>query len=455
MNSVILLAAGKGIRMNTNIPKCIFPLLDKPLISYLIKTVKELDFFQNYLCVVGYQKDKVMNVVDSEVTFIEQIEQLGTGDAIKYCENNVDSEGFSLILNGDIPLIKKDTLNALIEKHIAEKNALTFLTTSLYNPRGYGRIIKENNNIVKICEEDELNDLESDICEVNLGVYVINNNVLFPLIKKIDNKNNKREFYFTDIVKLIANEHLKINAMYINDDFHVHGINDLTSLSIMEKAFSEEIKNNHLNNGVYLINKDSIIIGSDVKIKKGTIIHPNTIIYGDTLIGEDCIIGPNSEIKNTFIGDNVQVNHSKLIDCHIKNNSTVGPFAHLRNGTQIGENNRIGNFVEIKKSVIGNKTNVAHLTYIGDTISGENVNFGCGVITVNYDGINKHQTKIGNNVFIGCNSNLIAPIDIGDNVFIAAGSTITSSLEDNAFSIARSKQITKKDYSIKYLYKKD
>ncbi len=453
MHSIIILAAGKGTRMKTKMPKCVFPLLDKPLILYLISTLKELDNCYKPLCVVGYQKEALQEVLKDEVNYVFQEEQLGTADAVLKCEKEVQDADFSLIINGDTPLLTSEYLNALIDKHLKEKNDLTLLTTYLVNPQGYGRIIKDNKfKIKKIAEEKDLSKKEFGINEVNLGVYVINNDKLFDALKRINNLNNSHEYYLTDIVKLFYEQKYKISCLNVEDNFHLHGINDLITLSEIENKLKEEINNKALKNGVYLINKDSIILGTDVKIDEGSIIYPNTLILGKCQIGKNCVIGPNCEINDSIIEDNVKIKHSLINNSYIKKGATIGPFAHLRMNAIIGENDRIGNFVEIKKSLIGKATNVAHLTYIGDTTCGDNVNFGCGVITVNYDGINKHHTTIGNNVFIGCNSNLIAPLNIGDNVFIAAGSTITTSLEKNDFSIARAFQVTKKNYSPKYKY---
>ncbi len=450
MNSIIMLAAGKGKRMNTSIPKCAFPLLNKPLIEHLYHTVSQIDNIKQIICVVGYQKEVIQNILLDKVKYAFQECPLGTADAIKSCEGLIDSFGYSIILNGDTPLINKDIIEELVEFHETNHNDLSFLSTDLDNAYSYGRVIRDKNKqVIEICEEKDLKEEMKNINEVNLGIYIVNNNLLFEAVNKIKlNKNN--EFYFTDIIKILIENKKCVDALKVQDNFRLHGINDLITLSRIERKLIEEIRNKHLNNGVFLMNSDSIIIGEDVRIKKGTIIYPNTIISGDTRIGENCIIGPNSEIKNSIIENNVTCKHSVIEDSIIKDGTSIGPFAHLRMKTIIGENNRIGNFVEIKNSSIGNNTNAAHLTYIGDTACGNRVNFGCGVITVNYDGIKKHHTTIGNDVFIGCNSNLIAPVNIGNDVFIAAGSTITSSLADYDFSIARSRQVIKKNYSAKY-----
>lgn len=450
MNSIILLAAGKGKRMNTSLPKCAFPLLNKPLIEYLYQTVSQIESIHQIICVVGYQKEIIQSILLNRVIYAFQECPLGTADAIKSCEGLIDNIGYSIILNGDTPLITKEIIEELIKFHQINKNDFSLLSTDLDNPFSYGRVIRdENNNIIEICEEKDLKEEMKNNKEVNLGIYIINNNLLFDALNKIKiSKNN--EYYFTDIIKILIEDKKCVSALKVQDNYRMHGINDLITLSKIEKNLIDEIRNKYMANGVFLINSDSIIIENDVKIKKGTIIYPNTILSGDTRIGENCIIGPNSEIKNSIIENNVTCKHSVVEDSVIKDNTTIGPFAHLRMKTIIGENNRIGNFVEIKNSSIGNNTNAAHLTYIGDTTCGDRVNFGCGVVTVNYDGIKKHHTLIGNDVFIGCNSNLIAPVNIGNDVFIAAGSTITSSLSDYDFSIARSRQVTKKNYSAKY-----
>ena len=270
---------------------------------------------------------------------------------------------------------------------------------------------------------------------------------------EIKNNNAKGEYYLTDIVEILSKE-AKIGTFTIKDTYKLNGINDLYTLSLVEKQFREAILKKHMLNGVNIVNPETVTIGNDVTIEAGTTIYQGSLILGKTSIGRNCVVGPNSEIFNSTLKDGSKLLHSVCYDSTLEENSSVGPFSHIRMNTVVGQDNRIGNFVEMKNSVIGPKTNVAHLTYVGDTDCGGGVNFGCGTVTVNYDGKNKYRTTIGDNVFIGCNSNLIAPVNIGSESFIAAGSTITDSIDANDFAIARAKQVTKKGYAKKFEFKK-
>lgn len=449
MINAIILAAGKGSRMNSELPKCAFPILGKPMINYLTDMLSKISF-EKIVCVVGYKKDALMSSLDESIVCVEQPSPLGSADAVKCCKSILDSKQLSVIIPGDTPLVTKKIIEQLITLHQVNNNDLTILTIEKKNPLGFGRIIRNaNNEIIEIKEETEANEEEKTINEVNSGIYCINNKILFEEIEYINNENSKKEYYLTDIVKNMASKY-KIGTIKELDSFYLQGINDLKTLSLVEDELKKNIIKKHIENGVYLANSDSIVIGPDVEIAQGSRIFYRSIILGRTIIGKNCQIGPESELYNSLIKENVKCHKSVIADSQVGSYSTVGPYAHLRQNTIIGEYNRIGNYVEIKNSILGNNVNVAHLTYIGDTTCGDRVNWGCGSVTVNYDGVNKHKTVVGNNVFIGCNTNLIAPITIGDNTFIAAGSTITQNLNDGSFAIARSKQVTKDAYSFKY-----
>ena len=453
MNNAIILAAGKGTRMKTELPKCAFPLLKKPMVTYIIEALESISIDQ-IICVVGHKKEVLQDILKDRVKYAIQEEQLGTGHAVKCALDFIDDNGYTIILPGDTPLIDKEILDQLIEVHKSNKNDFTIGTIVLENPFGFGRIVRDSSNsVLRIVEEKDASEEERKIKEINTGLFLVDNFLLKKALLEIKNNNAKGEYYLTDIVEILSKE-AKIGTFTIKDTYKLNGINDLYTLSLVEKQFREAILKKHMLNGVNIVNPETVTIGNDVTIEAGATIYQGSLILGKTSIGRNCVVGPNSEIFNSTLKDGSKLLHSVCYDSTLEENSSVGPFSHIRMNTVVGQDNRIGNFVEMKNSVIGPKTNVAHLTYVGDTDCGGGVNFGCGTVTVNYDGKNKYRTTIGDNVFIGCNSNLIAPVNIGSESFIAAGSTITDSIDENDFAIARAKQVTKKGYAKKFEFKK-
>ena len=313
------------------------------------------------------------------------------------------------------------------------------------DPTNYGRIIRKSGNIVDIVEHDKASDEQLNINEVNTGVYCIKNSVLANLIESNE---------LPSIVSKSINLGLKVDTFVSKNHLYYLDVNDFLTLSLVEQRIKFLTNKKHLLNGVNIISPETVTIASNVKIEPGVTIYPNSFITGDSTVYKGAVIGPDSEISDSIIDEGAVIRHSLIVDSYVGKNTTVGPFAHLRNNTHVGDDCRIGNYVEIKNSRIGDFTKISHLTYIGDTTCGSNVNWGCGTVTVNYDGKNKNKTIVGDNVFIGCNTNLIAPLKVGNNAFIAAGSTITEDVPDEAFSIARERQVTKEDYARKYEYKK-
>ncbi len=448
--NAIILAAGRGTRMKSKLYKVLHPVLGKPMINHLIDHIKETEI-KRKIIVIAKNSDQVKEAVKENVEFVVQEEQLGTGHAVMMVEPLLkDEEGITLVICGDTPLISSDTINRLINFHSENHADITVLSTMLEDPTNYGRIIRDNNNsVLKIVEHKDANEEEKQVREINTATYCFDNKKLFKSLKKIRNQNSQNEFYLTDIIEIIKNEDGKVYAYITDNNDEVMGINDKISLSLANSILKRTINDKMMRNGVTIVDPNNTYISADTLIGKDTIIYPGTILYGENVIGEDCKIGPNTEFLNVKVGNNVNVKHSVLANSVIGNNTNVGPFAHFRNNAVIGNNVRIGNFVEIKNSQFGDSSNAAHLSYIGDSEVGSKVNMGCGTITVNYDGNKKSKTIIKDNAFVGCNSNLIAPVTIGENAYVAAGSTINKDVPKGALAIARQKQENKDGYSKK------
>ena len=454
MNFGIILAGGKGTRMKTDLPKCAMPILGKPMVSYLIDSLAETTIDKS-IVVLGHKKEDFYEIIGDKAEIVVQEKQLGRANAVNCCRDIVgDNVGYSIIVNGDTPLIDRTIIQGLIDTYFKDKSKLALATIKVDNPKGRGRILRnEAGKIVKVIKEDEATEAEKKITEVNTGFMCVDNQILFETLKHVDNNNPLGEYFLTDIVELIAKNH-NVTSFSIDASYKLDGINDLFHLYEVEKELKFEINKRHMLNGVRLESADTITIGPDVIIEPNAIIRSASTLLGKTIVESYAIVGPNTELNNGIVREGARVNHSLINDSELGKNATLGPYSHLRAGTVVGEGDRIGNFVEIKNSTLGPKTNVAHLTYIGDTTCGGGVNWGCGTVTINYDGHNKYKTKIGDNVFIGCNSNLVAPINIGSNTFIAAGSTVTDDLDDGDFTVARMRQVTKKGYASKYGFKK-
>ena len=441
----VVLAAGLGTRMKTDIPKCAVPILKKPMVSYIVGELEKSNV-DEVITVVGHKKEVIMDLLKDRVKYAHQKEMLGTANAVMSGIDYIKEDGITLILPGDTPLVDSGIFEGMINKHFEEKNGVTIGTLIVEDPFSLGRIVRDSSgNVVKIREEYQATEEEKKIKEINTCMFVINNDLLLKHLPNIDNNNKKREYPITDIVGLIAADNNKVGTYTIEDAYKMSGINDLYQLSKVEKAFIKAINKQHMLNGVNIINSDTVTIGPDVKIEAGVTIYPGTCLWGNTVIGKGSVIGPNTELADVVVEENSKVMHSCLSDTKVKSNSNVGPFAYTRDGAVIGENTKVGAFVEVKNSTIGDNTFASHLAYIGDSEVGNNVNFGCGCITANFDGVNKYKTVIKDNSFIGCNSNLIAPITIGENSFIAAGTTVTEDVDNKSFVIGRSKMVQKEN----------
>ncbi|HCX90050.1 MAG TPA: bifunctional UDP-N-acetylglucosamine diphosphorylase/glucosamine-1-phosphate N-acetyltransferase GlmU [Deltaproteobacteria bacterium] len=443
----VILAAGKGTRMKSNLVKVLHPLMGEPMLSFPIEVARKINS-QDIILVTGYQAELIRERFKGEgLTFVEQKEQLGTGHAVLCTKDTLkDFKGDILILCGDVPLIKEDTVRALIEVHQEGSSAVTVLTTKLPNPEGYGRIIRgDDGGILRIVEERDATDLEKEVKEVNTGIYCAKASYLFQALQMVGRENKQSEYYLTDIVAIATEHDEKVKGFLAEDPFEVMGINNREELAKANEVIRREILYKLMMNGVGIIAPQTTFIERDVRIGIDTVIYPNCYIQGNSQIGKECIIEPGSMITNSIIGDSVIIKTCCVIsDSKIANRVIIGPFAHLRPDTELEDKVKIGNFVEIKKTKIGEGSKASHLSYLGDATLGRGVNVGAGTITCNYDGLKKNQTIIEDNVFIGSDTQFVAPVKIGEGAYIGAGSTITEDVPSGSLALSRAKQVTKK-----------
>lgn len=440
----VILAAGEGTRMKSNKPKVMHEVMGKPMVNHVVESAKEAGA-DEVIVVTGHKGEIVRENING-VLFAQQDKQLGTGHAVMVAEELIGDEGNVIILYGDTPLITANTLKKFVTHHTNNDLAVTVISAILDDPTGYGRIVREKNNFSKIVEHKDANQEEVLIKEVNTGVYCFKAKDLKRSLSKLSNNNAQSEYYLTDTLEILLSEGLKIDAIIAEEPDEFYGVNSRIQLSTAEEILRKRINNYHMLNGVTIVNPLHTYIGKDVIIGMDTVIHPNTILEGNISIGNDCIIGPNTTIKNSKIKDNVRIEQSIVLDSVIGNSTSVGPFAYIRPNSNLGENVKIGDFVEVKNSTIGDNTKASHLTYLGDADIGKNINIGCGTITVNYNGKTKGRTVIEDGAFIGCNSNLVAPVVVDKDAYVAAGSTITHDVPACSLGIARSRQVIKKNW---------
>lgn len=452
MDNVIILAGGQGKRMKAEIPKPMFKVLGEPMLQWVIKSCEEANL-SNMCIVKGYQAEVIDQYIDGKYGTVLQNERLGTGhavmQAIPFMKKNLD--GNTLVLCGDAPFIDADTIKKSLELHKSENNSVTVITSMIENPKGYGRIVREGNTITSIVEEKDATIEQKQIREVNSGAYWFKTSELIEALGELTQNNSQGEYYLTDTVFIAINKGRRANAYLSENPNVVLGANDRKGLLELNTIARMSVIDKHLENGVEFTCLDGVIIGRDVKIGIGTEIKKGCILMGDTSIGENCVIGADTELTDTQVGNNTILNHVISNQSIVGNNVKIGPYVQLRPNSKICDGVKIGDFVEIKNATIGENTAVAHLTYVGDSNVGRNVNFGCGCVTVNYDGKVKNRCTIGDNCFIGCNTNLIAPVTLGKGVYTGAGSTITKDVPDYALAIERANFSTIEGYSLRKL----
>ncbi|MGL4904543.1 MAG: bifunctional UDP-N-acetylglucosamine diphosphorylase/glucosamine-1-phosphate N-acetyltransferase GlmU [Cetobacterium sp.] len=441
----LILAAGKGTRMKSELPKVLHKVCGVPMVQKIVETCSKIGSIENIL-ILGHKKEEVLKILQNS-EYVVQNEQLGTGHAVKQAKEKLNNfDGTVMVLCGDTPLLKEETLKNLYNYHKTTGAVTTVLTSIYQNPFGYGRILKQDESVIGIIEEKDATKEIKAIKEVNAGVYCFEAKELLVALEKIDNKNQNGEYYLTDVISINVKDGKKVEAFLLEDNDEILGINSKIELEKANKIMRIRINHKHMENGVILIDADNTYIEESVVIGQDTTIYPGALIQGDTEIGQNCEILGNTRIIDCKIADEVRIESSVLEESIVENKVTIGPFAHLRPKSHLKEEVHIGNFVEVKKSVLEKGVKAGHLTYLGDATVGEKTNIGAGTITCNYDGKNKFKTTIGKNAFIGSDTMLVAPINIGENALVGAGSVITKDVPENALAVSRSKQVIKFDW---------
>lgn len=450
MFTSVILAAGMGTRMKSKMPKVLHKVCGKPLSKWVIDA-SEAAGADKVCAVVGHKAETVKEVLGDVCEFALQAEQKGTGHAVMQAIDVIkNSKGEVVILNGDTPLITAETINKAIEYHKNNGNQATVITAILDDATGYGRIVRDNDgSVLKIVEQKDASKEEKKINEVNSGMYVFDAQSLVYALDKITPNNAQGEYYLTDTLEILLSAGKKIGGYAISDNDEIRGINDRVQLNEAEKIMQKRINEYHMRNGVTMRNPESVYIEDGVEIGNDTEICQNVTIKSGTKIGSDCVIGSGSMLDRAVIHDGVDVLSSVILESEVDEGTHVGPFAYIRRNCHVGKEVKVGDFVELKNSNIDDGTKISHLTYIGDSDVGKRVNFGCGTVTCNYDGKKKYRTTIGDDCFVGCNTNFVSPINVGDGVYIAAGSTITEDIPENSLSIARARQVNKEGWKDK------
>lgn len=441
---VIILAAGEGKRMKSKLPKVLHKVQGKTMADHVIDAA-ECAGADDICVVIGHGAETVKEALKNrKVKFALQQKQMGTGHAVMQAGDFIEDGADIVVLYGDTPLITAQTINKILDFHRTENNSISIISAMVDNPAGYGHIIRDiNGNFLKNVEHKDADEKEKLVKEINTGIYCFTGEALKKGLSLLKNDNVQGEYYLPDTLEIILKDGGRVNAMTAESADEFTGVNSKAQLADAERAMRSRINAWHMDNGVTMIDPERTYIESGAVIGCDTVLLPGVVIEGNTVIGEDCVIGPDSRLTNVKLGNGVKFQYSTAVDSSVDDNTTVGPYAYIRPDCSIGKNVKIGDFVEVKNSNVGDGTKVSHLTYIGDSDVGERINFGCGTVTVNYDGKKKFRTVVDDDVFIGCNTNLVAPVKVGKGSYIAAGSTITEDVPENSLAIARERQINK------------
>lgn len=448
----VVLAAGDGKRMRARRPKVLCEVLSKPMLAWVVSALREAGIEK--ICIVCQPGDQeaMEAAVEGPVQFAFQTERRGTGHATAQASDFLKQhQGDCIILCGDAPLMDSQTILSALRLHREKQHAATVISAVLPDPTGYGRILRDGETLLGIREERDASQQERAITEINAGAYLFSVPALLSVLPRLTAQNAQGEYYLTDSISLLREEGLATGVSPASSPDAAMGANSPRDLLRLNERANQKMIDRQLDAGVRFLSLDGVLISPDVKIGAGTEILPGTILRGRVRIGTDCVIGPGTVMEDCTVGDGCTINASQLYHSTVGNGVRIGPFSHIRPGSQIEDGVKIGDFVEIKNSSLGNKTSVAHLTYIGDSDVGSHVNFGCGTVTVNYNGVSKFRTKIGSGAFIGCNTNLIAPVEVGEGAYTAAGTTVTETVPPGAMAIGRARQENKEDYANRIL----
>ena len=443
----VIMAAGMGTRMKSQTPKVLHQVCGKPLAKWVIDVSQKAGAKQ-VVTVVGHKAEMVKNTLGDVCEYALQAEQKGTGHAVMQAAEQIEKAGgIAVILNGDIPLITPETIQNAVLEHTAKQNSATVITAVLEDAAGYGRIIRNaDGQVQKIVEHKDATWEERQVREINSGMYVFDSADLLFALKALKPNNAQGEYYLTDTLEILLKAGKNVGAYTVADQDEIRGINDRFQLAEAEKIMQKRIYTRHMKNGVTFVLPETSLIEDDVQIGADTIIEPNVILRKGTIIGRSCFVGSGTQITNSEVADNVDIACSVMVDAYVGEGTHVGPFAYLRPNSRVGRNVKVGDFVELKNAAIGDGTKISHLTYVGDSDVGQRVNFGCGTVTVNYDGKKKYRTTIGDDCFIGCNTNLVSPVKVESGAYIAAGSTITDDVPGDGLAIARARQVIKPNW---------
>lgn len=442
----VVLAAGEGKRMKSELAKPLHKVCGKSMIEWVLDAAATAGSQEN-IVVIGHKAEEVKAYLGERASYAYQYSQQGTGDAVMRGIEPLEGKcGTVMVLYGDTPLIQGETLRQALHEHMKSECAATVITAETENPYGYGRIVRKNGKISKIVEQKDTTEEEAAICEINVGMYFFDLEKLRGALGRITNNNSQGEYYLTDTIEILLSDGENVGT-YIAPFEETLGVNDRVQLAEVEKIQNSRLVKAAMLNGVTMLDPSTVHLEADVVIGQDTVIYPSVVLEGKTIIGARCQIGPNTHLTDCEVGEGTEVADSVGLQSKIGCHTHVGPFAYLRPNSVVGSNVKIGDFVEIKNSNIGNGTKVAHLTYVGDADVGERVNFGCGTVVVNYDGKVKHRTTIGDDAFIGCNTNLVSPVTVNRGAYTAAGSTITDEVPEDALAIARSRQTVKEHWA--------